>query len=88
MKITPFGARVAVKPLRESEETSSGLSIPKNVSKEAPECGEIVAVGAAADEQLKVGRQVVFKKYAPDALKLDGEEILIVEETDVIALIA
>jgi len=83
MKIEPLGSRAAVKPAKEEEKTSKGLIIPANASKEAPERGEIVAVGE--ESRLKVGDQVIFKKYAPDEIVVDGEKLLIVEEGDCIA---
>ena len=96
MNIKPLSDRVLVKPLTESETTKAGIIIPDTVEKEKPEKGEIIAIGPGkmldngqrAPLTVKVGDKVVFKKYGPDEIKVDGKELLILEESDILAIIA
>lgn len=95
MNVKPLSDRVLVRPMSKSEVTDSGIVIPDTVSKERPEKGEIIAVGPgrAMDDgsvkqmSVKVGDKVMFKKYGPDEIKVDNEDLLILEESDLIALI-
>ena len=94
MKLRPLGDRVVVKPLPQEEVTKSGIILHTD-SKERPERGEIVAIGGGklldngsfAPMGVKVGDQVVFKKYSPDEVKIDGEEFLVISESDIMAVL-
>lgn len=91
--IKPLGDRVLVKPLHE-EESSFGILIAQT-TKEKSEKGEIIAVGPGktADNgqivplTVKIGQKVLFKKYAPDEIKVGKEELLIISESDILAII-
>ena len=95
MKLKPLADRVVVKPLREDETTKSGIVIPNTVEKERPEKGEILEVGPGKilengelrPVSVKIGDIVLFKKYSPDEFKLDGEDYLLLEESDLIGLL-
>jgi chaperonin GroES len=95
MKLRPLGDRVVVKPLSKDEVTKSGIILPETVEKERPERGEIIAIGPGkllddgrfAPMGVKVGDKVVFKKYSPDEVKVDGEEVLVISESDIMAVI-
>lgn len=74
--------------------TKSGIIIPETVNKERPEEGVVVAVGPGRLEDgkivplaLKKGQRVIFSKYGPDEIKIDGKEYLIVSEQQVLAII-
>ncbi|OIO51400.1 co-chaperone GroES [Candidatus Uhrbacteria bacterium CG_4_10_14_0_8_um_filter_58_22] len=94
MSVKPLADRVLVKPLTETE-TKSGIVIPETIEKERPEKGEIISVGPGklldsgerAAMSVKVGDRIVFKKYAPDEIKDDGQEYLILDESDILAVI-
>lgn len=96
-KITPLGDRILVKPLSldESKKTKSGIIIPETVSKERPEQGKVIAIGAGRvnDDgkviplRVKVGDTVLFSKYGPDEVKIDGEEYFILREDQVLAIV-
>ena len=93
MKLKPLYNRVVVKPLR--EEAKGGIILPATADKEKPERGEVMAVGPGklldngqrAPIDVKVGDKVVFKKYSPDEIKVDEEEYLILEDTDIMAVL-
>jgi len=95
--ITPLSDRVLVKPLSESEEkkTVSGIIIPETIDKEKPQQGKVVAVGKGriSDDgkvlsmQVKVGDSIIFSKYGPDEIKVDGEEYYILSESNILAVI-
>ena len=95
MSVKPLADRVLVKPLTETE-TKSGIVIPETIEKERPEKGEIISVGPGklldsgerAAMSVKVGDRIVFKKYAPDEIKDDGQEYLILDESDILAVMA
>ena len=95
MKLRPLGDHVIVKPLKEDEITKSGIVLPDTVDKEKPEKGEVIAIGPGkildngqrAAMSVKVGDKVVFKKYSPDEIKVDDEEVLVLSESDIIAVL-
>jgi chaperonin GroES len=95
MKLKPLSNNVIVKPLKKEEMTKSGIVLPDTVDKEKPEKGEVMAIGQGrlmdngqiAKMTVKVGDQVLFKKYAPDEVKVDDEEYLVLSESDIIAII-
>lgn len=95
MNVRPLSDRVIVKPLSREQATASGIIIPDTADKERPEQGEVVAVGpgrmkddgSRAPMDLKVGDKVVFKKYAPDEIKVGDEEVLVIAESDIMAVL-
>ena len=78
--IKPLADRIVVKPAEAEQKTSSGLFIPDN-AKEKPMQGKVVAVGP----EVKVGDVVLYGKYSGTEVSVDGENYLIVKESDVIA---
>ena len=94
MKFRPLHDRVVVRRLEEDTKTASGIIIP-DTAKEKPMQGEIVAVGPGArDEQgkvqpldVKAGDRVLFGKWSGTEVKLDGEELLIMKESDIMGII-
>lgn len=92
--ITPLFDRVLIKPILEKEKTASGIFIPDTASKEKPEQGMVVAVGAGKYDDgklvpltVKVGDKVMFSKYGYDEIKIDGEEYFILREENILAVI-
>lgn len=95
MNLRPLSDKVIVTVSPKEEMTASGLVLPDTGSKERPEQGTVVAVGPGRLDEtgkvmpmsVKVGDKVVFKKYSPDEVKIDGKEYLVVSESDLIAVI-
>jgi chaperonin GroES len=95
LKLKPLGSRVVIKALEREEMTKSGLVLP-DTAKEKPEKGKVLSVGPGDRHpdtgeriavELKVGDHVLFQKYAGTEFKLDDEELLILSEKDILAVI-
>jgi len=94
MNLRPLHDRVIVKRLDSERKTSSGIVIPDNAA-EKPDQGEILAVGAGkvGDDGkvrplgVKVGDKVLFGKYSGQSVKVDGEEMLVMREEDIMAVV-
>ena len=95
MKVRPLQDRILVRPLESEEEKKQGGIIIPDTAKEKPQEGEIVAVGSGRilkdggkqALEVKKGDRVLFAKYAGTEVKMDGEELLIMREDDVLAVI-
>jgi chaperonin GroES len=93
VRIQPLADRVVIRPLEDTEEMRGGLYIP-DTAKEKPQQGEIVAVGPGRVEkgakvpmELKVGQRVLYGKYSGTEVTLDDQQLLIIKESDVLAVI-
>jgi chaperonin GroES len=94
-QLRPLHDRVVIKRTEEKEQMVGGLYVP-DTAKEKPQQGEVIAVGAGriledgtrVPLELKVGDQVLFGKYSGAEVKIDGEEYLIMRESDVFGVVA
>ncbi len=94
MKIRPLYDRVIVKRIEQQRKTASGIVIPDSAT-EKPEQGEVIAVGSGKLLQdgsvrgleLRVGDHILFGKYAGQTVKIDGEELLVLREEDVMGVL-
>jgi chaperonin GroES len=95
MKIRPLHDRVIVKRLDQERKTASGIVIPDSAA-EKPDQGEVMAVGPGKKDDhgkfipvdLKVGDRVLFGKYAGQTVKVEGDELLVMREEDIMGVIA
>ena len=95
MAFRPLGDRVLVKRVEEETKTKGGSIIP-DTAKEKPQEGEVIAVGAGARDEsgkvqpleLKAGDRILFGKWSGTEVKVDGEDLLIMKESDVLGVIA
>jgi chaperonin GroES len=95
MAFTPLHDRVVVRRVESDEKTAGGLIIPDS-AKEKPAEGEIIAVGAGARDEdgkriemdVKAGDKILFGKWSGTEVTLDGEELLIMKESDIMGIIA
>ena len=95
VNVQPLADRVGVKPLEEAEQMRGGLYIP-DTAKEKPSQGEVVAVGPGklSDEgtrlemDVSVGNKVLYGKYSGTDVTLDGQEYLILRESDILAIVS
>ena len=95
MAIQPLDDRIVVKPNESEETTASGLVIP-DTAKEKPQQGEVLAAGPGRRSEqtgelipldVKVGDTVVYSKYGGTEIKVDGEDLLVLRESDVLAVV-
>ncbi|QSZ26949.1 co-chaperone GroES [Aceticella autotrophica] len=93
MKLKPLGDRVVVKPIEADEVTKGGIVLP-GTAKEKPQQGEVLAVGSGeyidgkkVELEVKVGDKVIFSKYAGTEVKLDGQEYLLLKQSDILAIV-
>ena len=94
VKVNPLADRVVIRPLEESEQMRGGLYIP-DTAKEKPQQGEIIAAGPGRFEKdkrvpmdVKVGDRVLYGKYSGTEVTIDGEQYLILRESDVLAIVS
>jgi chaperonin GroES len=94
MKFRPLHDRVVVRRIEEDERTRGGIIIP-DTAKEKPQQGEIVAVGPGARDEkgqvqpldVKAGDRVLFGKWSGTEVKIDGEDLLIIKESDILGVL-
>jgi len=94
MKLRPLHDRIVVKRLDNERTTASGIVIPDNAA-EKPDQGEVVAVGNGKiledgntkPVDVKVGEKILFGKYSGQTVKVDGDELLVLREDDIMAVI-
>lgn len=94
LNLRPLGDRVVIEPMEQEERTQSGLYIPET-AKEKPQQGKILAVGAGRRDEKGVrismdvqeGQTVLYAKYAGTEVKLDGKKLLILKESDILAIV-
>ncbi|WP_029908260.1 co-chaperone GroES [Caulobacter sp. UNC358MFTsu5.1] len=94
MKFRPLGDRVLVKRVEEETKTKGGIIIP-DTAKEKPQEGEVVAVGPGARNEkgdvvaldVKAGDRILFGKWSGTEVKVDGQDLLIMKESDVLGIV-
>jgi chaperonin GroES len=94
INLKPLGDRVVVEPIEQDEMTPSGLVLPET-AKEKPQKGLVVAAGPGARDEdgkrisldVSVGETVLFAKYAGTEFKVDGKKLLILKESDLLAIV-
>ena len=95
MAFRPLGDRVLVKRVEEESKTKGGIIIP-DTAKEKPQEGEVVSVGPGARDdsgkvnalELKAGDRILFGKWSGTEVKIDGEDLIIMKESDVLAVLS
>ena len=95
MAFRPLGDRVLVKRVEEEEKTKGGIIIP-DTAKEKPQEGEVVSVGPGARDdkgvvnalELKAGDRILFGKWSGTEVKIDGEDLIIMKESDVLGVLS
>lgn len=93
-KIKPLDDRVVIEPLEEADKTAGGIFLPET-AKEKPQQGKVVAIGPGkmldtgktADMSVKKGDVVIFAKYSGSEVEVDGKELIIMRESDLLAVL-
>ena len=96
MDFKPLSNHLFIEPLEEERTTKGGIVLPDTAEKEKPIKGKVLAVGpgkrneqgAVMPMSVKVGDTVLFKKYGPDEIEIDGKKYLVGDEDDILAVIA
>ena len=96
MNFKPLANRVFIEPLEDEKTTKSGIVLPDTAEREKPIRGKVVAVGPGKLNEkgertpmsVKVGDIVLFKKYGPDEIEIEGKKYLVGDEEDILAIIA
>ncbi len=94
MELKPLGSRVVIEPLEQEDVTSGGIYLPET-AKEKPQKGTVLAVGPGDRDDdgkrialdIKVGDVVLFAKYSGTEIKVDGKKLIILRESDVLAIV-
>jgi len=94
MKLKPLGSRVVVEPIEENEVTALGIVLPET-AKEKPQKGKVLSVGPGDRDEngkriamdINVGDTVLFAKYGGTEIKVDGKKLLILRESDILAIV-
>ncbi|MEA4907479.1 MAG: co-chaperone GroES [Chloroflexi bacterium] len=94
LNLKPLGSRVVVEPIEQEEVTASGIVLPET-AKEKPQKGKVLAVGAGDKDEngkripmdVSVDDTVLFAKYSGTEIKIDGKKVLILRESDVLAIV-
>ncbi|HOF50191.1 MAG TPA: co-chaperone GroES [Candidatus Colwellbacteria bacterium] len=95
MNIKPLSNHIFLEPIEEEKATESGIIIPDTADKEKPVKGKIIAVGEGklndkgerTPMSVKVGDTVLFKKYGPDEIEINGKKYLVGDEDDILAIL-
>lgn len=93
-KIKPLFDNVLIRPLEEEEKTPGGIVLPET-AKEKPQIGKVMAIGPGGlsdtgkkiPMKIKVGQKVIYKKWGGNEVKVNGEEWLLVEQKDILAIV-
>jgi chaperonin GroES len=94
MKLKPLGGRVIVEPIEQEEMTAGGIILPET-AKEKPQEGKILAAGPGERDEagnrialeVKIGDKVLYAKYSGTEVKMDGKKLLILRESDILAIV-
>ena len=93
MNVKPLGDRVVIKNVEQEETTKSGIVLP-GAAKEKPQMAVVLAVGPGGmvdgkeiKMEVEVGQKVIYSKYAGTEVKIDGEELIIVRQSDILAIV-
>jgi chaperonin GroES len=89
LKVTPLHDRVIVKPAKAEEKTAGGIIIP-DTAKEKPQRGTVIAAGPGKKDEpvtVKIGDTVLYGKYSGTEIQIEGEDLLIMRESDILAIV-
>ncbi|OGZ26944.1 MAG: co-chaperone GroES [Candidatus Nealsonbacteria bacterium RIFOXYB1_FULL_40_15] len=95
MNIKPLSDHVLIEPIKGEEKTKSGILLPETAEKERPEQGRVIAAGEGKKNssgksfpmEVKKGDKVLFSKYGPTEIKVEGKDYLIAKQEDILAII-
>lgn len=86
--VRPLGENVLVHPEKPEQRTSAGIYLPETANQERSQLGKVIAVGESDKIKIKAGQKVIFRRYGGEEVKIDGEEYLIANYKDILAVVA
>ncbi len=95
MKIKPLSNNILIEPAKQEIKTKTGILLPETSEKERPEAGKVIAVGPGKKTsagkviplEIRVGDEVLFTRYGPNEIKVEGKDYLIAKEEDILAIV-
>lgn len=87
ISLKPLGDRVVIEPIEQDSMTAGGIVLP-DTAKEKPQEGTVLAVGPDVEAELAEDDRVMYAKYAGTEVKMDGKEVIILREDDILAIVA
>ena len=85
--VKPLGENVLIHPEKPEQKTSAGIYLPDTASQERSQIGKVMAVGESDKIKVKAGQKVIFKRYGGEEIKIEGEEYLIANYKDILAVV-
>lgn len=85
--IKPLGKNILIQPQKPEKKTGTGIFLPETASEERPQQGKVLAIGESEEIRVKEGQMVIYTRYSGSEVKIDGEEYLIVNNKDLLAVI-
>jgi chaperonin GroES len=85
--VKPLGENILIHPEKPEQKTSAGIYLPDTVNQERSQIGKVMAVGESDKIKVKAGQKVVFKRYGGEEIKIEGEEYLIANYKDILAVV-
>lgn len=86
--VKPLGENVLIHPEKPEQKTSAGIYLPDTASQERSQIGKVMAIGESDKIKIKTGQKVVFKRYGGEEIKIDGEEYLVANYKDILAVVS
>lgn len=88
ISVQPLGENILIHPEKPEQKTAAGIYLPDTASQERSQLGRVIAIGESDKIKIKAGQKVIFRRYGGEEIKIDGEEYLIADRKDVLAIIA
>lgn len=85
--VQPLGENILIHPEKPEQKTEAGIYLPDTASQERSQLGRVIAVGESDTIKIKKGQTVIFRRYGSEEVKIDGEDYLIADRKDVLAII-
>lgn len=86
--VRPLGENVLIRPEKPEQKTAAGIYLPDTASQERSQLGKVMAIGESDKIKVKAGQKVVFRRYGGEEIKIEGEEYLITNYKDILAVIS
>ncbi len=85
--VKPLGENILIHPEKPEQKTAAGIYLPDTASQERSQIGKVMAIGESDKIKVKTGQKVIFKRYGGEEIKIEGEEYLIANYKDILAVI-